>query len=172
MAGPLVDVGSLASELTGASPPVVLDVRWRLGGLPGIDLYNEGHLPGAVFADLDADLAGPPGPAGRHPLPAAADFAAAMRRAGVRQGRPVVAYDDGDSTVAARAWWLLRYFGHDQARVLDGGMAAWAAAGLPVETARPEAGLEAGPAQPEADRRRARLRGACLHGQAGSPGAA
>ena len=149
----MVDVGSLASELTGASPPVVLDVRWRLAGPPGIDLYYEGHLPGAVFADLDADLAGPPGAAGRHPLPAAADFEAVMRRAGVRPGRPVVAYDDGDSTVAARAWWLLRYFGHDQARVLDGGLRAWAAAGLPVEAGSRQphaAGPAAGAAGPDA----------------------
>ncbi|MGD0375350.1 MAG: sulfurtransferase [Streptosporangiaceae bacterium] len=138
VAGPLVDVGSLASELTGASPPAVLDVRWRLAGPPGIDLYIEGHLPGAVFVDLDADLAGPPGAAGRHPLPAAADFGAAMRRAGVRPGRLVVAYDDGDSTIAARAWWMLRYFGQDQARVLDGGLRAWAAAGLPVATGSPQ----------------------------------
>jgi len=105
---PLVDVESLARELAGSTPPVLLDVRWRLGGPPGIDSYRAGHLPGAVYVDLDADLAAPPGAGGRHPLPAAADFQAAMRRAGVRAGYPVVAYDDGDSTVAARAWWTLR----------------------------------------------------------------
>ena len=134
---PLVDTGALASELAGGAPPVLLDVRWRLGGPPGIDGYRAGHLPGAVFVDLDADLAGPPGAGGRHPLPAAAGFQAAMRRAGVRAGYPVVAYDDGDSTVAARAWWTLRYFGHDQVRVLDGGLRAWAAAGQPVTTQAP-----------------------------------
>jgi len=134
---PLVDVGSLARELAGGTPPVLLDVRWRLGGPPGIDSYRAGHLPGAVFADLDTDLAGPPGAGGRHPLPAAADFEAAMRRAGVRAGYPVVVYDEGDSTVAARAWWTLRYFGHDQVRVLDGGFRAWAAAGQPVTTQEP-----------------------------------
>ncbi len=134
---PLVDTGALASELAGGAPPVLLDVRWRLGGPPGIDGYRAGHLPGAVFVDLDADLAGPPGAGGRHPLPAAAGFQAAMRRAGVRAGYPVVAYDDGDSTVAARAWWTLRYFGHDQVRVLDGGLRAWAAAGQPVTMAAP-----------------------------------
>src|SRR6516165_1907691 len=99
---PLVDVGSLARELAGSAPPVLLDVRWRLGGPPGIDSYRAGHLPGAVFVDLDADLSGPPGAGGRHPLPAAADFEAAMRRVGVRTGYPVVTYDDGDSTIAAR----------------------------------------------------------------------
>jgi thiosulfate/3-mercaptopyruvate sulfurtransferase len=136
-AGPLIGVGSLASELAGDSPPAVLDVRWRLAGPPGIDSYHEGHIPGAVFVDLDADLAGPPGAEGRHPLPEPAQFEAAMRRAGVRPGHLVVAYDDGDSTVAARAWWLLRYFGHDQVQVLDGGLRAWKAAGLPVTVASP-----------------------------------
>ena len=136
---PLVDVESLASELAGAAPPVLLDVRWRLGGPPGLDSYRAGHLPRAVFADLDADLAGAPGSGGRHPLPTAADFEAAMRRLGVRSGYPVVVYDDGDSTIAARAWWTLRYFGHDQVRVLDGGLRAWAEAGKPVTVDEPVA---------------------------------
>jgi len=135
---PLIDAESLATELAGGTPPVLLDVRWRLGGPPGIDSYRAGHLPGAVFADLDTDLAGPPGSGGRHPLPVAADFEAAMRRLGVRSGYPVVVYDDGDSTIAARAWWTLRYFGHDQVRVLDGGFRAWAAAGRPVATDEPD----------------------------------
>jgi thiosulfate/3-mercaptopyruvate sulfurtransferase len=135
---PLIDVESLSRLLAGGTPPVLLDVRWRLGGPPGVDSYREGHLPGAVYVDLDTDLAGPPGEGGRHPLPAAADFEAAMRRAGVSAGRLAVVYDDGDSTIAARAWWTLRYFGHDQVRVLDGGLRAWAAAGQPVTVAEPE----------------------------------
>ena len=110
----LIDVATLACELAGDSPPALLDVRWRLGGPPGIDSYRAGHLPGAVFADLDTDLAAPPGKQGRHPLPALTQFQAAMRRAGVRAGHAVVAYDDGDSTIAARAWWLLRYFGANE----------------------------------------------------------
>jgi thiosulfate/3-mercaptopyruvate sulfurtransferase len=134
---PLTDVPSLAAELASGAPPVLLDVRWRLGGPPGIESYRAGHLPGAAFVDLDADLAGPPGSGGRHPLPDTASFEAAMRRVGVRAGYPVVAYDDGDSTIAARAWWTLRYFGHDRVRVLDGGFSAWAAAGLPVTTDEP-----------------------------------
>jgi thiosulfate/3-mercaptopyruvate sulfurtransferase len=136
---PLIDVGSLAADLASGAPPALLDVRWRLGGPPGIESYRAGHLPGAVYVDLDTDLAAPPGAGGRHPLPAADDFAAAMRRAGVRAGHPVVVYDDGDSTIAARAWWMLRYFGHDQVRVLDGGFRAWAAAGRPVTTDEPRA---------------------------------
>jgi len=142
--GALITVAELA-ELAGTpAPPTLLDVRWRLGGPPGIDLYRAGHIPGAVFTDLDRDLAAPPGPGGRHPMPATADFEAAMRRAGVRDNQPVVVYDDADSTAAARAWWLLRYFGHRQVRVLDGGFAAWTAAGHPVETGLPAAAPAAG----------------------------
>ena len=133
----LVSAGALAAELAQDPPPVLLDVRWRLGGPPGIDSYRQGHLPGAVFADLDRDLAGPPGPAGRHPLPDPAAFQAAMRAAGVSQDRPVVVYDDGDATIAARGWWTLRYFGHQDVRVLDGGYRAWSWAGLTVTTAEP-----------------------------------
>ncbi len=139
MADSLTDVTAVAGLLAGSRPPVLLDVRWRLPVLvsvkapPGLDSYLAGHLPGARFVDLDRDLAGPPGPGGRHPLPAARQFQAAMRRMGVRDGWPVVVYDEADSTAAARAWWLLRYFGHDQVRVLDGGYQAWLAAGQPVE---------------------------------------
>ena len=135
--GLLVSAGALAAELARDPVPVLLDVRWRLGGPPGIDSYRRGHLPGAVFADLDRDLAGPPGLAGRHPLPDPAAFQAAMRAAGVSQDRPVVVYDDGDATIAARGWWTLRYFGHEDVRVLDGGYRAWTTAGLEVTTAEP-----------------------------------
>jgi thiosulfate/3-mercaptopyruvate sulfurtransferase len=133
---PLIAVPELAAALERAQPPVVLDVRWRLGGAPGAESYRAGHIPGAVFADLDRDLAGAPGgPGGRHPLPAAGAFQAAMRRAGISADRRVVAYDDADSTAAARAWWLLRYFGHRDVRVLDGGYRAWTAAGGAVSAA-------------------------------------
>ena len=137
-AAPLVDVRSLARELASGDAPVLLDVRWQLGGPPGIESYRAGHLPGAVYVDLDRDLAGPPGAGGRHPLPEPARFQAVMRRAGARDGRPVVTYDGADSTIAARMWWSLRYFGHDQVRVLDGGYRAWAETGLPVTAAEPE----------------------------------
>jgi thiosulfate/3-mercaptopyruvate sulfurtransferase len=133
--GLLISAPALAAELTGDQPPVLLDARWRLAGPPGIDSYRKDHLPGAVFADLDRDLAGPPAPpapGGRHPLPDPAVFGAAMRAAGLSRDRPVVVYDDGDAMAASRAWWVLRYFGHPDVRVLDGGYRAWAGAGLPV----------------------------------------
>ena len=133
----LVSPAALAEELADEPAPVLLDVRWRLGGPPGLDSYREGHLPGAVFVDLDRDLAAPPGPAGRHPLPDPAAFTAAMREAGVSRDRPVIVYDDRDATAAARGWWLLRYHGHGNVRVLDGGYQAWLAAGLPVSAAAP-----------------------------------
>ena len=129
-----IDPAALAAALAASPPPVLLDVRWRLGGPPGNERFREGHLPGAHFVDLDRDLAAPPGAGGRHPLPDAAAFEAAMRRAGVSDDRPVVAYDENDSTAAARAWWLLRYFGHQQVQVLDGGYQAWLAADQPIET--------------------------------------
>ena len=129
---PLVSCTDLAVSLSGAEPPVVLDVRWRLGGPPGREDYARGHLPGAVFLDLDTDLAAPPGPAGRHPLPAPADLQHALRAAGVRDGAPVVVYDADNGSVAARLWWLLRWAGHDRVRLLDGGLAAWVTEGRPV----------------------------------------
>ena len=136
----LVDVTTLARSLAAEPLPVLLDVRWWPGrrpgpdGPPGIAAYRAGHLPGAVFVDLDRDLAGAPGPGGRHPLPEAAAFQLAMRKAGVSDGREVVVYDEADATAAARGWWLLRYFGHARVRVADGGYRAWAAAGQPVAT--------------------------------------
>jgi thiosulfate/3-mercaptopyruvate sulfurtransferase len=126
---PLISPGELARAMAGPRPPVLLDIRWSLAGPPGAVAYRAGHLPGAVFIDLDAELAEPPGPGGRHPLPAPGRFAAAMRRAGVSAGRLVVVYDEADVTAAARGWWLLRYFGHEAVRVLDGGYRAWVAAG-------------------------------------------
>jgi thiosulfate/3-mercaptopyruvate sulfurtransferase len=133
----LVSVAELGAALAGDEPPLLLDVRWTLTGPPGIDTYRAGHLPGAVFADLDRDLAGPPGPAGRHPLPDPGDLQSALRRLGVRTGRPVVVYDDGDASVAGRGWWLLRWAGHDDVQVLDGGYGAWQAAGRAVVTGDP-----------------------------------
>jgi thiosulfate/3-mercaptopyruvate sulfurtransferase len=134
---PLISSAELAEALAGDEPPVLIDVRWRLGGPPGLDSYRAGHVPGAVYVDLDTQLAGSPGDGGRHPLPATADFEAAMRAAGVRSGRNVVVCDEADSTTAARAWWMLKYYGHEKVRVLDGGFRAWAAAGLPVSTDDP-----------------------------------
>ena len=135
--GTLVSAGQLAAELAGADAPVVLDCRWSLAGGPDRDGYGRGHLPGAVFVDLDRELSAPPGrdgSGGRHPLPDPGVFEAAMRRAGVGADRPVVAYDDWGGHAAARCWWLLRHHGHPDVRVLDGAWPAWVADGGPVET--------------------------------------
>ncbi|GHB18678.1 sulfurtransferase [Streptomyces viridiviolaceus] len=129
----IISASELASDLTGANPSVLLDVRWQLSmakaaGAPPFDgraEYAAGHIPGAVFVDLDRELASAPGEGGRHPLPDVAEFGAAMRRAGVSSGRPVVVYDGGQGWAAARAWWLLRWTGHPDVRVLDGGLARW-----------------------------------------------
>ncbi|MBW5483372.1 sulfurtransferase [Streptomyces bambusae] len=129
MTAAIISARALMDELAGPLPPVLLDVRWQLGGPDLRPDYEAGHLPGAVYVDLDRELAGPPGAGGRHPLPPVEDFGAVMRRAGVSAGRPVVAYDGGLGWAAARAWWLLRWTGHEEVRVLDGGLAAWTAAG-------------------------------------------
>ena len=132
----LTDTRELHQALGGGAGtrPVLLDVRWELGGPSGRELYDAGHIPGAAFVDLDAELAAPPGAGGRHPMPATDRFEVAMRRAGVANARAVVVYDASTSIAAARAWWLLRYFGHADVSVLDGGLAAWIAAGYPLET--------------------------------------
>lgn len=121
-------------------PPVLLDVRWRLLGPPAKQDYDQAHLPGARYVDLDTELAGPPGPGGRHPLPDPEALQRTFRKAGVDSERPVVVYDDGDASAAARAWWLLRWAGHQHVSVLDGGYAAWTAVGLPVTSEVPPRG--------------------------------
>jgi thiosulfate/3-mercaptopyruvate sulfurtransferase len=131
----LVDAGTLRAELAQPTPPVVIDVQWVLTGATGPDgreRYAAAHLPGAAYVDLDAELAGPPGPRGRHPLPDPAVVQAALRRAGVDQDSRVVVYDQGPSFAAARAWWVLRWAGVADVRVLDGGLAAWLAVDGPT----------------------------------------
>jgi thiosulfate/3-mercaptopyruvate sulfurtransferase len=137
MTTPLVSTACLAAAIAGPRPPVLLDVRWRLGGPPGRADYDGGHLPGAVYLDLDTDLAAAPGDGGRHPLPEPAPLQRVLRAAGVRADRPVVAYDADNGSIAARAWWLLRWAGHREVAVLDGGYAAWLADGHPVTTEAP-----------------------------------
>ncbi|MER5554895.1 sulfurtransferase [Streptomyces sp. NPDC002793] len=122
---PIITASEYMSESTGPRPPVLLDIRWQLGGPNGRADYEAGHLPGAVFIDLDSELAGPAGSGGRHPLPDPEAFGAVMRRAGVGRETPVVVYDGGQGWAAARAWWLLRWTGHREVRVLDGGLATW-----------------------------------------------
>lgn len=129
----LVDVSELSRSLTGPAAPTIIDVRYRLGGPPGRGGYLDGHIPGATFLDLDRDLSGPPGPGGRHPLPEPGALQEALRAAGVRSRHPVVAYDWGDGMAAARLWWTLRWAGHLEVSVLDGGLAAWVASGLELE---------------------------------------
>ncbi|MGA4839135.1 sulfurtransferase [Streptomyces sp. G45] len=121
----IISAAELASDLDGGNPPVLLDVRWQLGGPHQRPAYLEAHIPSAVFVDLDADLAGPAGAAGRHPLPDVDRFGEVMRAAGVSGDRGVVVYDGGQGWAAARAWWLLRWAGHPSVRVLDGGLPAW-----------------------------------------------
>ncbi|MET8810454.1 sulfurtransferase [Streptomyces sp. NPDC004549] len=129
----IISPSELAQELSGQASPVLLDVRWQLSaakaaGAPAFDgraEYAAGHLPGAVFVDLDRELASTPDENGRHPLPDLEVFGAAMRRAGVSADRPVVVYDGGQGWAAARAWWLLRWTGHPDVKVLDGGLTAW-----------------------------------------------
>ncbi|MFD0375616.1 sulfurtransferase [Streptomyces sp. NPDC127112] len=133
----ILSASALMDELAAGHPPVLLDVRWQLGGPDQRPAYEAGHLPGAVYVDLDRELAGPPGAGGRHPLPDPEEFGAVMRRAGVSADGPVVVYDGGQGWAAARAWWLLRWTGHPNVRVLDGGLAAWTAAGGPVTADAP-----------------------------------
>ena len=104
---------------------VIADVRWYLGGRTGLTEYHRGHLPGAVFVDLDAVLAATPsGAEGRHPLPEPETFAAALGKLGIGDEDTVVAYDDAGGVIAARLVWMLRAIGHEAA-VLDGGIDAW-----------------------------------------------
>jgi thiosulfate/3-mercaptopyruvate sulfurtransferase len=136
---PLIDPAALAAALADPDSqrrPAVLDVRWDLQQGPRPDLYAEAHIPTAAFVDLDRALADDPGDRrrGRHPLPDPETFRAAMRAAGVSDHRPVVVYDDTGGTIAARAWWLLRHYGHGAASVLDGGLSAWRGAGRETES--------------------------------------
>ncbi|HEX6653536.1 MAG TPA: sulfurtransferase [Thermoleophilaceae bacterium] len=125
MTAPLRSTAWLRERLSDGGIRIV-DCRWKLGE-PGAGepLWREGHIPGAAFLDLDSDLAAPPGERGRHPLPRADDFEAAARRAGIGKDTLVVAYDEAGEGGAARLWWLLRHFGHDDVTVLDGGLRAW-----------------------------------------------
>jgi thiosulfate/3-mercaptopyruvate sulfurtransferase len=131
----LVSAAELTSALDGDRPPVVLDVRWKLGGPPGHGEYLTGHIPGAVYVDLDTELARHGQPTdGRHPLPLVTDLQEAVRRWGIRERDAVVVYDGGGNLAAARAWWLLRWAGLADVRLLDGALPAWVAAGGRVDT--------------------------------------
>jgi len=127
---PLVDAAWLGDNLDSVS---VVDVRWYIDGRSGRDAYVGGHIPTALWADLDTDLSAPPStPGGRHPLPTPADFAAAMTRLCIGDDSRVVCYDDAGGGIAARLWWMLDALGHEVA-VLDGGIGAWTDAGGELE---------------------------------------
>ncbi|MEV1129176.1 sulfurtransferase [Agromyces sp. NPDC049794] len=137
----LISADELAGRLdderarrTGART-VVLDVRWSLSQPDGAPAFRDGHVPGAVYVDLDHELADHAARGqGRHPLPSEADFTRAMRSWGISDGDTVVVMDDLGNQSAARAWWLLRHAGVGDVRMLDGGLTAWAGAGHPLET--------------------------------------
>jgi thiosulfate/3-mercaptopyruvate sulfurtransferase len=114
----------------------LLDLRWAAAGPASRKRYEEGHLPGAAFVDLDADLSRPGGP-GRHPFPSEDQLARVLSRLGIGPDTHAVVYDEGPSSIAARLWFMLRAYGHEKASVLDGGMRAWTEAGLPLTREEP-----------------------------------
>lgn len=131
----LISVQDLAARF-GDPALRIADVRWYVGEPErGRREYDESHLPGAVFVDLDRDLAATSGP-GRHPLPDPGAFAARMAKLGIGRDQLVVAYDDSLGTIAARLWWMLDNLGHQRVALLDGGLKAWRAAGVPLSTDR------------------------------------
>ena len=138
--GPLMDVAALDARVRAGQRTVLLDVRWKLGDPHGREQYLEAHLPGAVFVELASELAAPAAPErGRHPLPPLDQFQASARAWGINDSDVVVAYDDSGNMAAARLWWMLRNAGFPEVYLLDGGLAAWRAAGLPVQDGNVEA---------------------------------
>ena len=135
----LVSTAWLAARLN--DPGIrIADVRWYLfeKDKTGRAEYARGHIPGAIYLDIDSDLASPRGQGpGRHPLPRAEHFAEAMAHAGIGAQTHIIAYDDHGGATAARLWWLLRYFGHDAASLLDGGITTWLAEGRALQTDAP-----------------------------------
>jgi thiosulfate/3-mercaptopyruvate sulfurtransferase len=130
----LIEVAELVRRLASDQPPVLADVRWNLSGAPGLPEFQSGHIRTAQWVDLEQELSSPPGAGGRHPLPTAEVFQAAMRRIGVSANSTVVVYDGASALAASRLWWLLTDAGHCNVRVLNGGFAAWRAAGQPEQT--------------------------------------
>ncbi|WP_405238700.1 sulfurtransferase [Lentisalinibacter orientalis] len=151
---PLIDPAEL-SALAANDRLCIVDCRFVLSEPDaGRRAYGEGHLPGAVYAHLDDDLAGPVTPlSGRHPLPDPDHFAALLGAWGIRPDTLVVAYDDASGALASRLWWMLGWVGHERRRVLDGGIDAWLAAGLALTVAEPSPpGAPAYPVRPDPER--------------------
>ncbi|PLC51187.1 sulfurtransferase [Pollutimonas subterranea] len=156
----LIDAPTLIRKLP-ASDWLVFDVRHDLiDHMAGRVAYEQGHIPGALYLDHENQLAAPKnGTNGRHPLPSRDDFATLMRAQGLTPQTSVLVYDGGNSMYAAHLWWMLRWLGHDAVVVLDGGWAAWVAAGGPIES---------GSNMPAASNAQA-VEGARYSGQAGMP---
>lgn len=134
---PLISAPELAN-LLGERHLRVFDVRWYLADpQAGRVEYGDAHIPGAVFVDLETDLAAASG-AGRHPLPTPDEFTETMRRLGVDKEHHVVVYDTSGGAIAARMWWMLRSAGHELVQVLDGGFVTWRAGNHPTATAIPK----------------------------------
>lgn len=149
---PLIDATSLARNRD-RPDWIVVDCRFTLTEpKAGRAAYDRGHIPGARYAHLDDDLSRKPSPTeGRHPLPEPATFAAKLGAWGIAPGDTVIAYDEGSGAHAARLWWLLRWVGHERCAVLDGGLAAWVAAGHDLEQRSPSVTVRHYPApEPEA----------------------
>ncbi len=128
----LISPGDLAARLERPDDVRVVDVRWYLGRPgDGRRAYEAGHIPGAIFLDVDTDLVAAEG-AGRHPLPSPRDFRRRLEAAGIGDRHVVVAYDDVGGWVASRLWWMLDDLGHRATAVLDGGYPAWVAEGRPT----------------------------------------
>ena len=130
----------LSPEALSADPSIVVfDCRFSLADADaGRRAYDAGHIPGARFADLEQDLSGPPGRGGRHPLPDRDALAESLRAWGVDDDTMIACYDDSSGAVAGRFWWLVRWLGHERVALLDGGLAAWIAAGFGTDADRVE----------------------------------
>lgn len=130
----LISAAELAELLRAGDPVTVLDVRWSLEVPDGHPAYLQGHIPGAVYVSLEDELSDHDvSDRGRHPLPTGRNLEAAARRWGVRRTKPVVVYDDWNRAASGRLWWLLTTSGLRDVRILDGGLAAWTAAGGELE---------------------------------------
>ena len=136
MASPLISSTELAALINDAANLVIVDTRHDLMNPSiGRDAYLAGHIPGAIYLSIDEDLSGAKtGKSGRHPLPTAEDFAATLGAKGISNQSQVVVYDQGSAMFVGRLWWMLRWLGHDDVRVLDGGIAQWQNEGRAVET--------------------------------------